>query len=100
MTIRYSHSERRQHLDAWQQSGLSKKHYCRLHDVNIVTFYYWLKHHQDDAAVNVPSAFIPARRVVPENNDADTVTLNLPNGCSVRCLPVQLRAVMQALPLC
>ncbi|WP_420804434.1 IS66 family insertion sequence element accessory protein TnpA, partial [Yersinia pestis] len=26
---------------------MSKKHYCRLHDLNIATFYYWLKHHQD-----------------------------------------------------
>lgn len=100
MTIRYSRSERLQHLDAWQQSGMSKKHYCRLHDLNIATFYYWLKHHQVNATVTVPSAFIPAQRVVPENNDADTVTLNLLNGCSVRCLPVQLRAVMQALSLC
>lgn len=100
MTIRYSRSERQQHLDAWQQSGLSKKHYCRLHDVNIATFYYWLKHHQDDAAVSVPSEFIPIRRVLSENNDADKVTLNLPNGCSARCLPAQLRAGMQALSLC
>ncbi|WP_438272311.1 IS66 family insertion sequence element accessory protein TnpA [Serratia fonticola] len=100
MTIRYSRNERQLHLDAWQQSRLSKKHYCRLHDLNITTFYYWLKHNQDDATVTVPSAFIPAQRVLPENNDADTVTLNLPNGCSVRCLPVQLRIVMQALSLC
>ena len=100
MTIRYSPSERQQHIDAGQQSGLSKKHYCRLHDLNIATFYYWLKHQQVDATVTVPSAFIPAQRVTSENNDTDTVTLNLPNGCSVRCLPVQLRAVMQALSLC
>ncbi|WP_337265078.1 MULTISPECIES: IS66 family insertion sequence element accessory protein TnpA [unclassified Serratia (in: enterobacteria)] len=100
MAKQYSHSERQQHLDAWQQSGLSKKHYCRLHDLNPATFYYWLKHHRNDATVSVPAAFIPARRVMPENNDADTVTLNLPNGCSVRCLPAQLRAVMQALSLC
>ncbi|WP_425272352.1 IS66 family insertion sequence element accessory protein TnpA, partial [Serratia oryzae] len=37
MTKQYSHSERQQHLDAWQQSGLSKKHYCRLHDLNPAT---------------------------------------------------------------
>ncbi|WP_016674556.1 IS66 family insertion sequence element accessory protein TnpA, partial [Yersinia pestis] len=30
---------------------MSKKHYCRLHDLNIATFYYWLKHHQDDTTV-------------------------------------------------
>ncbi|MCL2892959.1 IS66 family insertion sequence element accessory protein TnpA [Brenneria tiliae] len=100
MAKRYSHRERQQHLDAWQQSGLTKQHYCRQHDLNPATFYYWLKHHHDDATVAAPAAFIPARRVMPGNNDADTVTLNLPNGCSVCCLPAQLRAVMQALSLC
>ncbi|VEI68136.1 Uncharacterised protein [Serratia fonticola] len=53
MTIRYSRSERQQHLDAWQQSGLSKKHYYRLHDVNIATFYYWLKHHHDEPGASM-----------------------------------------------
>nr|CDS57438.1 conserved hypothetical protein [Serratia symbiotica] len=48
----------------------------------------------------IPAAFIPARRVMPGNNDVDTVTLNLPNECSVNCLPAQLPAVMQALSLC
>ena len=100
MAKQYSHSERQQHLHAWQQSGLSKKHYCQQHDLNPATFYYWLKHHRDDDAVTVPAAFIPVRRVMPGNNDADMVTLNLPTGCSVRCLPAQLRAVMQALSLC
>lgn len=100
MTTRYSRSERQHHLDTWQQSGLSKKHYCQQHGVNPATFYYWLKHQQDDMTVTVPSAFIPARRVLPGNNDADTVTLSLPNGCSVRCLPAQLPAVMQAVALC
>lgn len=100
MAKRHSHRERQQHLDAWQQSGLTKQHYCRQHDLNPATFYYWLKHHHDDATVAATAAFIPARRVMPGNNDADTVTLNLPNGCSVCCLPAQLRAVMQALSLC
>ncbi|CRG51164.1 IS66 family insertion sequence element accessory protein TnpA [Yersinia wautersii] len=96
MTIRYSRSERQHHIDAWQQSGMSKQYYCQLHDLNPATFNYWLKH----PTVAVPATFIPAQRVVPENNDANTVTLNLPKGCSVRCQLVQLRAVMQALCLC
>nr|WP_054878177.1 hypothetical protein [Yersinia similis] len=79
---------------------MSKKQYCQQHDVNQATFYYWLKHHQDDTTVAIPPAFIPARRVIPDNNGTEAVTLNLPNGCSVSCLPAQLRAVMQALSLC
>ncbi|MGL4487454.1 MAG: IS66 family insertion sequence element accessory protein TnpA [Yersinia sp. (in: enterobacteria)] len=100
MTKRYSRSERQRHLDAWQHSGLSKKHYCRQQDLNPATFYYWLKNQQDDITVPGPSAFIPARRVMSENNCTAMVTLNLPSGCSVSCLPAQLRAVMQALSLC
>ncbi|WP_422527060.1 IS66 family insertion sequence element accessory protein TnpA [Serratia fonticola] len=72
MIIPYSHSERQQHIDAWQQSRLSKKHYCRQHDLNPATFYYWLKHYRDDATVIVPAAFISACRVMPGNNNADT----------------------------
>ncbi|WP_171840322.1 IS66 family insertion sequence element accessory protein TnpA [Serratia symbiotica] len=100
MVKRYSHSERQQPLDAWQHSGLTKQHSCRQHDFNPATFYYWLNHHHDDATVAIPAVFIPARRVMPGNNDVDTVTLKLPNECSVNCLPAQLPAVMQALSLC
>jgi hypothetical protein len=38
MAKQYSHSERQQHLHPWQQSGLSKKHYCQQHDLNPATF--------------------------------------------------------------
>lgn len=38
MTIRYSRSERQRHLEAWQQSGMSKKHYCRLHEASRVSW--------------------------------------------------------------
>jgi len=100
MAKQYSHSERQQHLETWQQSGLSKKQYCLLHDLNPATFYYWLKHHCEETAVASPSAFIPVRRVEPENNNTATVTLNLINGCSVTCLPAQLPAVMRVLSLC
>ena len=100
MAKQYSHSERQQHLDSWQQSGLSKQHYCQQHNINVSTFYYWLKHRRNDAAIPVPSAFIPARRIISETDETNSVVLNLPNGCSVRCLPAQLPVVMQALSLC
>ncbi|CFV28411.1 TPA: hypothetical protein PXM11_003292 [Yersinia enterocolitica] len=41
MAKRYSHTERQQHLDTWQQSGLTKQYYCQQHDLNPATFYYW-----------------------------------------------------------
>lgn len=56
MTIRSSRSERQQHLDAWQQSGMPKKHSCRLYNLNPATFYYWHKHHQEETTAAVPAA--------------------------------------------
>ncbi|EKN4690139.1 transposase [Yersinia ruckeri] len=53
MAKRYSHSERKQYLDAWKQSGFTKQHYCQQYDLNPATFYYWIKHHRDDATVTV-----------------------------------------------
>lgn len=100
MTKRYSLSERQQHLHAWQLSGLTKKAYCRQHAITISVFYYWIKHNKNEEATVAAPAFIPARRVVPQNNQAVAVTLNLPNGCSVSCLPAQLIGVMRALSLC
>ncbi len=100
MAKRFSLIERQQHLDAWQRSGLTKQEYCRQHAITISAFYYWIKHHNDGAITTVSSAFIPARRVVAGNNSAAAVTLNLPNGCSISCLPAQLMGVMQALSLC
>ncbi len=100
MTKRYSLSERQQHLDAWQSSGLTKQEYCRQHHITVSAFYYWIKHHKGEVTATETTAFIPARRVAAENNSTVTVTLNLPNGYSVSCLPTQLMAVMQALSLC
>lgn len=100
MAKRFSLIERQQHLDDWQRSGLTKQAYCRQHAITISVFYYWIKHIKNEGTTTVSPAFIPARRVVAENNSAAAVTLNLPNGCSIRCLPAQLRSVMQALSLC
>lgn len=99
MIKRYSLSQRQQHLDTWQHSGLTKQEYCRQHAITVSAFYYWIKHNNDTTTAVAP-AFIPARRSVSENGSAVAVTLNLPNGCSVSCLPAQLMGVMQALSLC
>jgi len=100
MAKRYSLIERQQHLDAWQHSGLTQKGYCRQNNISLSAFYYWMKHSKDNAGATLTPAFIPARRVTVDNTHVQTVTLNLPNGCSVSCFPTQLVGVMQALSLC
>jgi hypothetical protein len=102
MEKRHSRTEQLRHIEAWQRSGLSKPQYCRQHHIAIKSLYNWLrKHPLNDEATTVPavSAFMPVRRM-PAGDSRETVTLNLPNGCSVNCLPAQLLSIMQALSLC
>lgn len=102
MVKRYSRSEQLRHIEAWQRSGLSKPQYCQQHRLAINSFYSWLKkHHISDGVTLTPpvGSFIPIRRLSADSS-SETVTLNLPNGCSVCCLPALLPAVMQALSLC
>jgi hypothetical protein len=77
------------------------QHYCEQQGITISNFYYWLKNFNNNTnAAPSASPFIPARCISVDGNRAEAVTLNLPNGCSVSCLPAQLRGVMQALSLC
>ncbi len=38
---RYSASERESLIKGWQQSGLSKTAYCKVHYIKLGAFYYW-----------------------------------------------------------
>ncbi|TKI02864.1 hypothetical protein FCN80_23640 [Martelella alba] len=69
--------------------------------MTLSNFYHWLKNVNNNTdAAPAASPFIPARCISVDVNRSERVTLNLPNGCSVSCLPTQLRSVMQALSLC
>lgn len=94
---RHTRTEQQQYIDAWQRSELTKQQYCEQHGITLSNFYYWLKTHSNhsDRPLIAP-VFISARRISVDENPADRVTLNLPNGCSVSCLPAQLRSVIQA----
>jgi len=101
MIKRHTRTEQQQHIDAWQRSGLTKQHYCEQQGITISNFYYWLKNFNNNTdAAPAASPFIPAQCISSGVNRTEAVTLNLPNGCSVSCLPTQLRSVMQALSLC
>ncbi|WP_226860663.1 IS66 family insertion sequence element accessory protein TnpA [Dickeya dianthicola] len=101
MIKRHTRIEQQQHIDAWQHSRLTKQHYCEQQGITLSNFYYWLKNVNNNTdAAPASSPFIPARCISVDANHAEAVTLNLPNGCSVCCLPAQLRSVMQALSLC
>ncbi|MBK8327630.1 MAG: hypothetical protein IPL02_11785 [Moraxellaceae bacterium] len=41
MTLTLTRATWQQHLHAWQQSQLSKKDYCKKHNLKLITFYKW-----------------------------------------------------------
>ncbi|NDL63591.1 hypothetical protein GRH90_12640 [Enterobacteriales bacterium SAP-6] len=79
---------------------MSKQEYCMQEKLTLSTFYYWLNKNNFEASQsNVGLDGKPARRTEVARDDPNTVTLHLPNGCSVSCYPGQLTTVMQALSL-
>ncbi|WP_255557048.1 hypothetical protein [Sodalis sp. dw_96] len=102
MLKRHTRAEQLRHIEAWRRSGLTKSLYCQQHRIAPHNFYRWLKIRpmSSDVTSPAPGAFIPVQRRTPDAGRNDTVLFNLPNGCSVSCLPAQLMVVMQALSLC
>jgi transposase-like protein len=41
--MRHTQDQMQQAINEWQQSGLSKKAYCRQHNITYQTFHYWFK---------------------------------------------------------
>lgn len=100
MAKRYPLTVQLQHIQAWLLSGLSKQDYCVQQKLTLSTFYYWLNKNKFDAVKGgLGPDCAPALRLKIEQDDPNTVTLHLPNGCAVSCYPGQLNTIMQALSL-
>ena len=56
----------KEHLDAWQASGLTQVAYCRQHDLSRFRFQYWKKRFQEcdslPALIEVPFSSVMAGR--------------------------------------
>jgi len=56
----------KEHLDAWQISGLSQVEYCRQHDLSRFRFQYWKRRFEGSvsmpALIEVPFASVMARK--------------------------------------
>jgi hypothetical protein len=59
----------KEHLDAWQISGLSQVDYCRQHDLSRFRFQYWKRRFEGSvsmpALIEVPFASVMARKPQP-----------------------------------
>jgi transposase len=74
----------RQWIAAWQASGLSVRVFCARHGLAEPSFYAWRKKlMRRDAAA---PAFVPVQ-VVPEEAEAEGVTVVLAGGRTVRVRP-------------
>ena len=80
------------HINQWQASGQSQRHYCSKNHLNTHTFSYWKKKllpknrsvHTEETSISQQSAFIPvqAQRHTREELTSG-ITLSLPNGCQL-----------------
>ena len=59
--IKHGHEYWQSHIDAWQQSGLTRAAYCKHNDLNLQTFAYW-KHRFKAGSPAVRLVQLPAQR--------------------------------------
>src|SRR5437870_4797327 len=81
---------RQQHISDWQQSGLSKKEYCRQQQLNYLTFISWFQAKRKSQTLSSPS-FIPLE-VTSFSNIREQVFATLQFGNNT----VQLHATVNA----
>lgn len=79
-----------QHIDAWQDSGLSQAAWCRQNGVVVSQFGYWKKKLLIEGTPSAPSKafspFVPVSLTQGQEQDHDDLsllTVSLPNGLSV-----------------
>ncbi|ENO0459144.1 IS66 family insertion sequence element accessory protein TnpB [Salmonella enterica] len=87
-----------QHVHNWRASGLTRLQYCRLHGLSSLSFHEWLSLPDDgatstEAPVLLPVCIQPSPEPAPPDS---LITLHLPGGCRIDCLPAQLPDVLRA----
>lgn len=98
MTIHHTTSQKIQHIHDWRTSGLTRLQYCRLHGLSSHAFHEWLRLPDDGASVAekpvlLPVCIQPSTEPVPAGG---IITLHLPGGWRIDCLPAQLPDVLRA----
>lgn len=96
---RYTPEEKKQHVDNWRAGGLTRKQYCKLHDLRFMTFRDWP---QEMTKTENPSTLIPVR-LAPANSHqtpvslvSEPIVLFLPGGLHLTCQTTQLTDVLRA----
>jgi hypothetical protein len=71
-------AHRKNHIEAWQASGLSQAAYCRRHGLNSNTFSGWLRSYRSSSKPQAPE-LIPVQ-LDPMPSPGGALGLRLPNG--------------------
>lgn len=76
--------ERHAHMQAWQQSGISKAAYSKQHQINYVTFCGWFTKQPSQISNEVAPKFIPVEVTTPDIPAPDSfATLSYSSGVRV-----------------
>ncbi|MGK0603586.1 IS66 family insertion sequence element accessory protein TnpA [unidentified bacterial endosymbiont] len=91
----WSADDKKHHIRAWRDSGLTSRQYALHHNINPGYFKNWPSMFPD--INNQPDSAVIPVRVTPEPSAINAaVTLHLPGGCRIDCLPAQLPDVLRA----
>lgn len=85
-SVSLSQSDWLVHIKNFQESGLSRKHYCAKHSLVYHQFQYYYRHHylkhphaKKDKARKQSRVFAPIK-ISPPSSSSATLELKLPNG--------------------
>lgn len=98
MTTHFTTAQKIQHVRDWRASGLTRLQYCRLHGLSSHAFHEWLRLPDEGVSVNEAPVLLPVC-IQPSPETAPVggvITLHLPGGWRIDCLPAQLTDVLRA----
>ena len=78
-TVHRTKAERQGHIEAWHQSGLSKREYCKEHEINFMTFYSWFKKPKQQNSKPAEQKFIPVEVTAADTCASAFATLTFSN---------------------
>lgn len=101
----YTPELKKQHVNDWRCSGLTRREYAALHAINFNTFKHWPAQLATKNQENAPYEPVPhvlPVTITPAANSTlavshDAVMIYLPNGYRVACQISQLNSVFQVL---
>ena len=70
-----------QHVEGWQQSGLTQIAYCRRNDLNAHQFYRWRQRIM--AATETPVSFLPVAIASTPQQSQPAIRIHTPNGFTI-----------------